>query len=232
MPQALVIPAHAGIHPRSAALDPGVRRDDKSGRTLRLGIAASCLGIGVLLTGCAISDARKIDAITSVNQGFRVEYEKVLAERGTRIYPVPVRDAFTAMRVTLAGLGMATERQDLALGYLAVAGAAPLPLTDVEWQAAAQADLPLLRRLIEPHVGMAASFVQFEPQGLDVVISATFAEVARGTEVSMTVRLRETAAPRSGWPRREYVLPTAVRTGLDKIHTRFERELRAGPQRP
>jgi hypothetical protein len=196
----------------------------------RLGLAACGLGIGVVLAGCAVSDARKIDAITAVNQGFRIEYEKVLAERGTRTYPIPVREAFTAMRVTLAGLGMATERQDLALGYLAVAGAAPQPLTDSEWQAAAQADLPLLRRLIEPHVGMAASFVQFEPQGLDVVISATFAEVARGTEVSMTVRLRETAAPRSGWPRREYVLPSAVRTGLDKIQTRFERELRAAPQ--
>ena len=181
---------------------------------------------------CDERRARKIDAITAVNQGFRIEYEKILVERGTRTYPMAVGEAFTGMRVTLAGLGMTTERQDLALGYLAVAGAAPLPLTDGEWQAAAQADLPLLRRLIEPHVGLAASFVQFEPQGLDVVISATFAEVARGTEVSMTVRLRETAAPRSGWPRREYVLPSAVRTGLDKIQTRFERELRAGPQPP
>ena len=195
-------------------------------------LAVCGLGIGVVLAGCAMSDARKIDAITAVNQGFRIEYEKILVERGTRTYPMAVGEAFTGMRVTLAGLGMTTERQDLALGYLAVAGAAPLPLTDGEWQAAAQADLPLLRRLIEPHVGLAASFVQFEPQGLDVVISATFAEVARGTEVSMTVRLRETAAPRSGWPRREYVLPSAVRTGLDKIQTRFERELRAGPQPP
>jgi len=39
-------------------------------------------------------------------------------------------------------------------------------------RAASQADLPLLRRLISPHVGAAANFVQFEPQGLQVVINA------------------------------------------------------------
>jgi hypothetical protein len=119
----------------------------------------------------------------------------------------------------------------MALGYLAVAGKAPLPLTDDEWRAASQVDLPLLHRLIEPHVGVVANFVQFEPQGLEVVINATFLEASAGTELSLTVRLREIAPPRSGWPRREYVSPQVLRVGLDKIFTTFERELRAGPQR-
>jgi hypothetical protein len=119
----------------------------------------------------------------------------------------------------------------MALGYLAVAAKAPLPLTEEEWRAASQVDLPLLRRLIEPHVGVAANFVQFEPQGLEVVINATFLENAGGTEVSLTARMREIAPPRSGWPRREYMSPRVLRIGLDKIFTTFERELRAGPQR-
>jgi hypothetical protein len=73
--------------------------------------------------------------------------------------------------------------------------------------------------------------VQFEPQGLEVVINATFVEVPAGTEVSLTVRLREIAPPRSGWPRREYVSPRVVGMGIEKILGTFERELRAGPQR-
>jgi hypothetical protein len=193
----------------------------------RVVLAAACAAV---LAGCA-SDQQKVNAINAVNQGFRVEYEKLLAEQGTRRFRVPAGEAFVAMRVTLAQLGMRTEQQDLSLGYLAVAGKAPLPLTDAEWQDASREDLPLLQRLIEPHVGIAANFVHFEPQGLDVVISATFIEGAEGTDVSLTVRLREVAPPRSGWPRREYVAPHLLRVGLDKIFGTFERELRAGPQR-
>ncbi len=184
----------------------------------------------LLLAGCA-SDAQKISAINAVNQGFRIEYEKLLAEKGTRLFKASRGDAFVAMRVALAELGMHTEQQDMTLGHLAVAAAAPLPLTDEEWRSASQVDLPLLHRLIEPHVGAAASFVQFEPQGLDVVINATFLEAPGGIEVSLTVRLRERAPPRSGWPRREYVAPRLLTVGLEKIFATFERELKVGPQR-
>lgn len=192
---------------------------------------ALTLALGVSgFSGCA-GDQQKINAINAVNQGFRAEYEKLVVEKGTRVYKNGRTDAFIAMRVALAQLGMRTEQQDMSLGYLAVAGAAPLPLSDQEWRAASEIDLPLLRRLIEPHVGIAANFVHFEPQGLDVVINVTVLEAAAGTEVSLTMRLRETAPPRSGWPRREYAAPRLLGVGLEKIFSAFERELRAGPQR-
>jgi hypothetical protein len=180
--------------------------------------------------GCA-SDQQKINAINSVNSGFRVEYEKLLVAKGTRIYRQSRADTFIAMRVALAQMGMRTEQQDMSLGYLAVAAPAPMPLTDDEWRAASETDLPLLRRLIEPHVGVAANFVKFEPQGLDVLINVTVLDGSAGTEISLTMRLRETAPPRSGWPRREYASPRVLSLGLDKIFAAIEAELRAGPQR-
>jgi hypothetical protein len=186
--------------------------------------------LALLLLGACASEQQKINAIIEVNKGFRAEYEKLLAERGKRVYRYNRADAFLAMRVTLASLGMRTEQQDVSLGHLAVAGAAPLPLSDAEWRSASDADLPFLQKLIEPHVGVAANFVRFEPQGLEVVINATVFETAAGTEVSLTVRLREIAPPRSGWPRREYVAPNLLKVGLEKIFSAFERELRAGPQ--
>ena len=196
----------------------------------RCASVALVLALALGMAGC-VSSAEKINAINAVNEGFRADYERQLAEKGTRVYPVSQAEAFVAMRVTLAQFGMRTEQQDQTLGHLAVAANAPVPLSDDEWRAASEADLPLLRRLIAPHVGAAANFVQFEPQGLQVVINAVFLEAPRGTEVSLTVRLREIAPPRSGWPRREYVSPHVLTVGLDKIFGSFERELRAGPQR-
>ena len=193
--------------------------------------AFAAIALALLLAACA-SDQDKKSAVNAINEGFRTEYEKLLADKGSRIYPVGRGEAFVAMRVSLAQLGMRTEQQDQTLGYLAVAGNAPAPLSDDEWRTASQADLPLLRKLITPHVGAVANFVQFEPQGLQVVINATFLDAPRGgTEVSLTVRLREIAPPRSGWPRREYVAPNLLTVGIEKIFTTFERELKAAPQR-
>ena len=199
---------------------------------LLAGAVALALVLAAGLTGCAVSEPEKIGAIKAVNAGFQAEYEQILADAGTRRVALPRRDALLALRVALAGLGLHTEAQDVDLGLLVSAGPAPRPLTEAEWADTSALDTPLLRRLIEPHVGMAASLVRFEPQGLDVLISATVIGQGAGSEISLTVRLRETAPPRSGWPRREYIAPNLLRAGLAKIWAAYEREARASLTRP
>lgn len=188
--------------------------------------AAICLIGTLLLSGCATPE-QKGDAIGAVNRAFRAEYEAILAEKGTRVVNAAKLPAFEAMRVALARVGMHVEGQDPDLGYLAVAAAAPRPLDLAEWRRAAEADLPHLREITRTYVGVLSDFIRFEPEGLDVIINATVIETQGRTEVSLTVRLREVAPPRSGIPRREYVTPTAVRMGLDKIWTAFEQELQS-----
>ena len=193
-------------------------------------LAAAAIA-GALLSGCA-SDAQKISAIEAVNNGFRIHYERILAEQGTRRVALPRAEALQAMRVALARLGLHTEAQDIGLGVLVSAGPAPRPLDDAQWAQAAAADVPLLRQLIEPHVGLASQLVGFEPQGLEVVITTSAVAQGAGSEVSLTVRLRETAPPRSGWPRREYLAPNALQAGLARIWSAYEQEVRASLTRP
>jgi hypothetical protein len=187
--------------------------------------------LAMLLAGC-VTDEDKKAAINAVNEAFKVDYERILAEKGTRLFKVHRSEAFTAMRVSMAGLRMKTENQDESLGHLVLAAPAPLPLDTQEWRRVSDIDLPVLKRIIEPYVGAIPTvFVHFEPQGLEVVIGATFLEVEGGTEVSLTVRLREVSPPPSGWPRRSYLSPTVLNTGLKKIWDAYDQELRAGPQR-
>ena len=111
------------------------------------------------------------------------------------------------------------------IGYLSVMGPAPMPLDLLEWKKAAEQDQPRLRALTSSHVGVLSWFIAFEPEGLEVVINATSVEVPEGTEVSLTMRMRETKPPRSGIPRREYPPPSAVRMGLEKIWGEVDRDL-------
>ena len=204
--------------------------------TARFGARALVIACGLQLSlaACAPGDQDRAAAIRAVNNEFRRLYEdEILPEIGTRTFNVRRNEAFADMRVVLAGIGMRTESQDSSLGILRVSAAAPLPLNVAEWDMATKVDQPMLQKIIEPYVGaLAASTVQFEPKGLDTVINLTFVETPNGTEISMTGRLREVAPPKSGWPRREYLPPAAMKMGINKIWGAFAQELKAGPQQP
>ena len=192
--------------------------------------ARALLGAVPVIAGCATDDQKR-GAINDVNAEFRVQYEQILTERGTRVYRANPDEAFAALRAALGRVGMRVADQAPRIGYLSVVGPAPSPLTEREWRMAAEQDLPKLREIATQHVGMLGRFVSFEPEGLEVIINATALEVRSGVEISLTARMREIAPPKSGMPRREYLPPSAVRMGLDKIWEEFERELRAARAR-
>jgi hypothetical protein len=194
-------------------------------------LAGWCAAIALLVAGCVTTEDKRA-AVESINKAFRADYEAILAKDGTRVFNVTRTDAYHAVRVSLAGLGMTVEAQDPVLGYVNVYAGAPLPLNNDEWERAAAADLPRTREIIGPHVGLFRHFFNFDPKGLETVISATIVEVPAGTEISFTARMREVAPPESDFPRREYLPPTAVRMALDKMWARIGREFKATVRRP
>lgn len=197
----------------------------------RRSLATCCAAFAMLVAGC-VTQGEIRDAINDINKAFRTDYEAILAEVGTRVYKVSKAEAYDAVRVSMARLGMTVEAQDPVLGYVNVYAAAPRPLDLEEWKRAAEADILRTRAIIRPHLGLLSHFFNFEPEGLESVISGTVVEVPGGTEISFTARMRETAPPKSGIPRREYLPPSAVRAGLNKIWTEVEREFKATYRRP
>ncbi len=189
--------------------------------------------LALFMAGCATPDSKEIScAVTAINQIFRADYEIILKQNGTREFKVSRAEAYDAVRVSLARVGMTVESQDPVLGFVSVFGPAPRPLDLNEWNQAAAADLPRARQIIGPCIGMYSHFFTFEPEGLEVVITATVVEGAGGTSVSYTARMREIAPPRSGIPRREYLPPTAVWMGLNKMWAELDREFKATYRRP
>ena len=198
-------------------------------------VAGVCALLAGFLAGCGVlpgKDERRA-AVDSINKAFRADYEATLAENGTRTFSVTRAEAYDAVRVSMARLGMTVEAQDPVLGYVNVFAPAPLPLNNEEWQTAAAADLPRTREIIGPHVGFFRHFFSFNPKGLESVISATIVEAPAGAEISFTARMREIAPPESeDFPRREYLPPTAVRMALDKMWAELAREFKTTVRRP
>jgi len=194
-------------------------------------LAAGCLVAALLMSGCVTVEDKRC-AVEAINKEFRRDYEAILAKDGTRVFSVSRAEAYDAVRISMARLRMTVEAQDPVLGYVNVFAPAPLPLDEKEWKQAAEADLSRAREIIGPCVGLFAHFFNFEPQGLESTISGTVVELPSGTAISFTARMREIAPPRTGFPRREYLPPTAVRMALAKMWAEIDREFKATYRRP
>jgi hypothetical protein len=193
--------------------------------------AAACAGLLALASGCVTPDQAR-PAIEEVNQEFKTQYERILAEKGTRLFPVKPAEAFLGARSALFQLGLRLESQDPDLGYLSFAAPAPTPLNLDEWRRVAQADLPLMQSIAARHIGLPAYLITFEPEGLEIVINATVLQAAAGSEISLTARMRQVKPPPSGMPRREYAPPTGVHMAIDKMWAKIEQELRVKGRAP
>ena len=184
------------------------------------------LAMTIVCVGCASQESIR-DAINAINREFQAEYEGILREKGTRAFSASTAETFDAANAALVSLGMVVQQQSRAIGYLNVEAPAPAPLARSEWDRAAAADLPKAREILRKHIGPLAEFFQFEPEGIDTVINVTVVADGERSAVSLTMRMREVAPPKSGLPRREYPPPTALRMGLDKILAAVEREINA-----
>lgn len=191
----------------------------------RLGLTLAITSVVLFLCGC-VTDQEKIDAINDVNREFRRQYEEIIKEDGTRQFDATEMQAFIAMENSLRDLGMRIEAQDSSVGYIRSVAPAPNPLTSKEWEEASAVDIERMRAIIVDNVGVLGYFVTFEPEGLEIVINVTTEKKSNKAEVSVTVRMRETKPPKTGWPRREYPPPTAMRLGIKKFWSSFEKELR------
>jgi len=198
----------------------------------RFASAALAALLAALMAGCA-SDQSLADAAKAVSESFRVDYERILKERGTRLYPRRREDAVYRLRSAAQQLGMRIESYDIDLGYVRFSGPAPQPLTLREWGEVAEADLPKMRAIVEKYVGPVFKWaVPFETDGLEIVINATAVPVSEGSEISLSMRMRELKPPPTGFPRREYPPPTAVSRGLDKIWAAVDAAMEVRPRSP
>ena len=185
----------------------------------------------VFVAGC-VSEETKRDAINDINDAFKAEYEATLAKDGTHLVKANPDEAFDAVNASFVKLGLVVRQQSRGLGLITAEAPAPRPLDRSEWDRAAASDLPKTRALLRKRIGAMAELFQFEPEGLDTVMTATIIGVRGGSEISYTMRMREVAPPKQNLPRRDYPPPTALKIGLDKVWATVDQQLAAMSRKP
>jgi len=196
--------------------------------SVRLWFGVSVLA---LAAGC-VSEQAKRDAINEVNAAFKAEYEATLAKDGTHFVNASPSEAFDAVNASFVKLGLVVTQQSRGLGLITAEAPAPRPLDRGEWDHAAANDLPKTRELLRKHLGVVAELFNFEPEGLDTVMTATIIGARGGSEISYTMRMREVAPPTQNLPRRDYPPPTALKVGLAKLWASVAKELAPIPHKP
>jgi len=183
-----------------------------------------------IVAGCA-TEQNKRDAIADVNAEFQRQYEEALKKNGMHLVPASRDEAFNAVNAAFVKLGVVVREQSRDLGVISAEAPAPLPLTRGDFDRCAAIDLPKTREIIRRHLGAWAELFNFEPNGLDTVLTATIVGAPTGSEISFTMRMREVAPARTDFPRRDYPPPNVLQCGLDKVWDAVNRELATRPKR-
>lgn len=186
-------------------------------------IMISILTMGSQCTDVDVADHNVADTMVELNKAWHKGYRDMLADIGTRHYPVKRSAAFTGMKNTMERLGFTVETSEGDY-YLSVTIPAGKMFTDQEWQIIRRNEEPQMREIATRHLGIKGSFARLEPEGLLIDGKITLLESDDGTDISLTFRLKtiKPQPPESVLPRREYPPPYAARLGFEKIWHSFE----------
>lgn len=186
------------------------------------------LGVGILavaLAGC-VTDKQYNMAILKVESAWKEINDRTLKIQGTRSFRATKQQGFTAAQLTTSRLGMVVEKESFETGFLFVTAPAPVPLTMAEWKTVQESDTPDLRSLLDEDFGVLKWWVTLDPSAKDVLANIFINEKGADIEVSLGLRLRN-RGPESDRVRRLQPPPTAVRLGVKKFWSAYEKEINA-----
>jgi hypothetical protein len=175
------------------------------------------------VTAC-VSDKSYNRAILKLEGNWKEVNDRTLESDGRRFYKATKQQGFMAGQLTANRLGMVVEQQSFETGFMLVTAPAPTPLTMSEWELVQKADTKEMRSILQDELGVMGRWATLDPSGKEVLANVFVVEKGEGIEVSVGLRLRAKTRT-SAKKKRLQPPPTAVRLGLSKFWTAYEKEL-------
>jgi hypothetical protein len=181
------------------------------------------ISLMLVVTAC-VSDKSYNRAILKLEGNWKEVNDRTLENDGHRFYEATKQQGFLAGQLTANRLGMVVEQQSFETGFMLVTAPAPTPLTMSEWALVQKADTKEMRTILQDELGVMGRWATLDPSGKEVLANIFVVEKGEGIEVSVGLRLRAKTRT-SAKKKRLQPPPTAVRIGLSKFWTAYEREL-------
>jgi hypothetical protein len=181
------------------------------------------ISLMLAVTAC-VSDKSYNRAVLKLEGTWKEVNDRTLENDGHRFYKATKQQGFMAGQLTANRLGMVVEQQSFETGFMLVTAPAPTPLTMSEWELVQKADTKEMRTILQDELGVMGRWATLDPSGKEVLANIFVVEKGEGIEVSVGLRLRAKTRT-SAKKKRLQPPPTAVRLGLSKFWTAYEREL-------
>lgn len=179
----------------------------------------------VTAASACVSATQYNTAMTKLDSDWKKENDRAFERAGRRMVDIDRYDAFLAVLAAFRRIGMVVEQQDLDTGFIFATAPAPVPLTAEEWRRVQDADTSEMQAIIQPDVGLASWFATLDPSGKDVLVNAFLTDRPEGIEIALGMRLLLGKKMENGRAKRTQAPPTAVRIGLGKFWSAFDREV-------
>jgi hypothetical protein len=166
-------------------------------------------------------------AAADLEEKWKVDNDRTLESEGRRFFNNTKQEGFMAAQLAVSRLGMVVEKQSYETGFLFVTAPAPIPLTKSEWQVVQENETQNMRKVLAKKLGVYSWWATLDPTGKEVLVNVFVAEKDKGIDVSVGLRLRIKSSTTDKLKRMQPP-PTAVRIGIRKFWSEFEKELGSG----
>ena len=108
---------------------------------MRILLAAAVGAVVFSLTSC--TSVQEIDFVMGkVNEKWKQENAEINSVLGAKVYPDNQEACFTAVEKTITNIGFRITEKDAEAGFIRGVAAAPIPLTEAEWEKVEEAEEP------------------------------------------------------------------------------------------
>lgn len=178
----------------------------------------------VLAVTACVSDKSYNRALLQLEGAWKEVNDRTLESDGRRLFKATKQQGFMAAQLTASRLGMVVEEQSYQTGFMLVTATAPVPLTMSEWELVQKSDTQEMRSILTDNLGVMGRWATLDPSSKEVLANVFVTEKGEDIEVSVGLRLRAKTRTSSKKIRLQPP-PTAVRMGLSKFWTTYEKEL-------
>jgi hypothetical protein len=184
----------------------------------------SILSAILLISGCATFEEVNY-VLQKVDTNWSAKNNEINNAFGSKVFDANKEDAFNALVKTVEELGFTITENDRETGYILAQAAAPIPLTEEEWQTVVDVEQPGMRSLASDTLPISSFFLSLHTDGVEIHVNGSVAKEAIGSRVKFDYTMIDNKVMEMGFTPVQTPPPTAVRVGLVKAWAEYEKQL-------